>query len=565
MWFHTKGYSISSAKSAPLLEVTPDSRLLQLASFSFDVAVFEWALTLGSGAMLILAPRQNLLPGPHLHEAFARWELSHLSTSPAWLSAMEPPPLPYPRVVFAGGEAGNPQVSARWLMGRRHFNAYGPSEITVACSILSIEPDQLAYSLNFKRPLLLGAPFGQVQLYVVDRWGQPVPFGVTGELWVGGVGVSRGYHRRPGLTARQFVPDPFRANPGARLYRTGDLVRLVRLGSGQQCLDFMGRIDFQVKLRGQRIELAEIEAVLAETEGVSQALVRLEGSGDTAMLVAYLQSELDLPNPLALAKARLPQYMVPSHALVLARFPLTPSGKIDLKALPKPVHAAPTVFSPPETVTELALAQIWARILNCPADSINRDDQFFELGGHSLMVVRLANQIRAQFGLEVPVRELFEHTTLRTQAEILDAGDLFRPTEIQLPEILPSNESEILSEAQSAMWFLDQFEGSAGDQRMGGTYNIPAGWRINGPFDLRALAEAMAVLVLRHPILRAAYPAIEGAPSVSHLPPERVALRVLDLQASSTTKPLQRPTSVQRSIAPSLWPRVPCSEPPSFA
>ena len=502
-----------------------------MASFSFDVATFEWAATLVHGAMLVLAPRQSLLPGPHLSAVFARWQLSHLPSSPVWLSAMEPPEHEYPRVVFAGGEAGNPQTSARWMVGRRHLNAYGPTEITIVCSMLNVDETHLAYSHAFKRPLLLAGPFDNVQLYVVDRWGQPVSLGVIGELWIGGVGVTRGYHNRPGLTARQFVPDPFATLPGGRLYRSGDLVRQVQLDSGQHCLDFIGRIDFQVKLRGLRIELAEIEAVLAETEGVTGVVVQLHGTGEAAVLVAYLQSDQELADPLALAKARLPQFMVPSQVVVLRTFPKTSSDKVDLKALPKPSEANTKKSHPPATNSERLLATIWAQVLDGSAEGIGRDDNFFQLGGHSLLAVRLANQIRAQFGVELEVRTLFAHPTLRAQAEAIGSG--LSPT-LLLPEPVPRTHPERrLSHAQNTLWFLDQLEGSGGDGRLGGAYNIPIGWTVGGLLDVSALDRTLTDLITLFPILRSVYPSVAGRPSVQLLPPETLALRVIDLRATA--------------------------------
>ena len=258
----------------------------------------------------------------------------------------------------------------------------------------------------------IGRPIANTQLYVVDRWGHPVPIGVPGELLIGGDGLARGYHNRPELTAEKFIPDPFRSEPGARLYKTGDLARYRADGA----IEYLGRLDNQVKIRGFRIELGEIESVLAAYPAVREAVVlaREDVPGDKR-LVAYLTlKEREPPKDSelrGLLRAKLPDYMVPSAFVILDRFPLTPNGKVDRKALPSADAAGFTVreYEAPSGELEIRLAQIWAEALKVPR--IGRHDNFFELGGHSLLAVKLIERMR-RVGLQIEVRALFATPTV---------------------------------------------------------------------------------------------------------------------------------------------------------
>jgi non-ribosomal peptide synthetase component F len=270
---------------------------------------------------------------------------------------------------------------------------------------------------------------------VLDAYGQPAPVGVPGELHIGGVMLARGYLRRPGLTAERFVPDPFGAAPGGRLYRTGDLVRARPDGA----LEFLGRVDHQVKVRGFRVELGEVEAALARHPAVRDlAVVAREGPPGERRLVAYLLADPAALPPAAARRflaGRLPDYMIPAHFVVLPRLPLTPNGKLDRRRLPAPDEVlldTRETFVPPQTATEEALAGIWSQVLG--VSRVGRQDSFFDLGGHSLLATQVISRIRAQLQVEVPLRSMFETPTLAGLAGAVDS----RPTGIRAQTRAPA-------------------------------------------------------------------------------------------------------------------------------
>ncbi|MET0626706.1 MAG: phosphopantetheine-binding protein, partial [Pyrinomonadaceae bacterium] len=294
---------------------------------------------------------------------------------------------------------------------RRVLNLYGPSEDTTYSTF-----DVVASEGGGR--VTIGRPIANTQAYLVDASRRPVPVGVAGELYLGGAGLARGYLRRPGLTAERFVPDPFSAVPGGRLYRTGDLGRYLDDGR----IDFLGRADFQVKLRGFRIELGEIEAALGAHPSVRQcvAVVRGEGAGD-AQLVAYVvgADEAVAAGELRdFVRRRLPEYMVPSRFVPLDSLPLTPNGKIDRRALPAPEAGGGdegTAYEPPRTPVEQLLAGVWAEVLG--VERVGLHNNFFRLGGHSLLATQVVLRIREVFGVDVPLRLIFEQPTVAAIAE----------------------------------------------------------------------------------------------------------------------------------------------------
>jgi acyl-CoA synthetase (AMP-forming)/AMP-acid ligase II len=280
--------------------------------------------------------------------------------------------------------------------------AYGPTEATVACSSHRVREGGAGRNL-------IGAPIANTAFYVVDAAGRPVPVGVPGELWIGGAGVTRGYLGRAALTAETFVPDPFGGVPGARLYRSGDRVRWTAEGE----LEFLGRIDTQVKVRGFRIEPGEIEAALRTWPGVREAavVVRDDAAGDRR-LVAYVAGEVVADEAREHLRGRLPDYMIPAAFVVMDALPVNSSGKLDRKALPAPEYGgAEERYVVPRTPVEEVLAGVWAEVLG--AERVGARDDFFELGGHSLLATRVVSRIRAAFGVELPLRALFANPPSR--------------------------------------------------------------------------------------------------------------------------------------------------------
>ncbi|TQF10135.1 amino acid adenylation domain-containing protein, partial [Myxococcus llanfairpwllgwyngyllgogerychwyrndrobwllllantysiliogogogochensis] len=497
-----------------------DSRVLQFFSVGFDASVWEIFGALLAGATLVLAPRERLLPGTPLRTLLREEPVTAVSLTPSVLAQLEPEDFPSLRTLVSAGEACTPELVARWGDKVQMFNAYGPTEVTV-CATMS-EP------LSADQRLSIGRPWANVRAYVLDATLNPVPVGVPGELCVESVGLARGYRHQPDLTAERFVPHPFSRVPGSRLYRTGDRVRW--LDSGE--LEYLGRLDFQVKLRGFRVELGEVESLLGQQPSVREAVavVREDSPGDKR-LVAYVTPRagvsLDTDVLRGALEARLPAHMVPSAFVVLDALPLTSNGKVDRGALPaqeasKGSRDAARVE--PRTQTEELLAGLFAQVLGVPR--VGATEDFFELGGHSLLATQLASRVRAVLGMELPVRVLFEAPTVQALASRLD--NLRRTGEAgQVPPLtpVPRTGAVPLSFAQQRLWFLEQLT-------PGGTvYNVPAAIRFEQALDIAALERAFAELVRRHESLRTVFRSDEGHPVQVVLPDVKPPLTLVTLES----------------------------------
>ncbi|WNG47514.1 amino acid adenylation domain-containing protein [Archangium minus] len=393
----------------------PDTRVLQFASLGFDASVCEVFASLLAGSCLHLAPRDSLLPGPPLHSLLRSRSISAVTLTPSVLSQLDTEGLEGLLTVISAGEACPPDVASRWSSGRRFLNAYGPTEVTVCASIESrLDPLQPT----------IGRPFPNALLYVLDSRLQPLPIGLPGELFVGGPGVARGYLGRPDLTAERFVPNPFSQEPGARLYRTGDLVRWLPSGS----LEFLGRIDEQVKLRGFRIEPSEVSSVLREHPSVLDAFTLLrEDSPGLQRLVSYVVSREGEPDTGALRdflRERLPEHMVPAAFVPLAALPLSAHGKVDRRALPAPDEAhvgSGQPYMEPHGELERTLATIWCEVLGLRR--VGRNERFFDVGGNSMSIIRVQTRVQAELSLRVSLPELFQYPTIAKLAEHLSRLD----------------------------------------------------------------------------------------------------------------------------------------------
>jgi amino acid adenylation domain-containing protein len=384
------------------------SRVLQFASLSFDAAVWEVFSALLAGATLVLAPREKLLPGPGLLETLRRGRVTVATLPPSVLAILPPDDLPELRTVVSAGEAVDAATVERWSAGRAFVNAYGPTEVTVCATSAACEADG--------RVPAIGRALENVRVYVLDAAGRPAPVGVPGELYVGGVGVARGYLGRPGLTAEKFVPDPFPAGAGGRLYRTGDRARWRAAGE----LEFLGRVDQQLKVRGFRVEPGEVEAALRAHPGVRDAVVVARGEREAAGLVGYVTpAGVDVDEVLARLSTRLPAYLVPSALVALAELPRTANGKVDRRALPGPEVRA-DAFVAPRTPTEEAIAAIWSGVLG--RSPVGAHDNFFAVGGQSLRGMQVLNHIEARFGVRIPVKTLFTSPTVAGLAEAVEAA-----------------------------------------------------------------------------------------------------------------------------------------------
>jgi acyl-coenzyme A synthetase/AMP-(fatty) acid ligase/acyl carrier protein len=408
------------------LQLEETDRILQFASISFDAAVWDVVMSWRVGAALVLAEAHDLMPGEPLRDLLIRQRITTVLLPPAALAALPPTSLPDLKTLIAGGEACSAELLRPWLAGRQVFNAYGPTESSVVTTMFRCTADR-------KPPI--GHALPNTRVYVLDGKMQPVPIGVAGELYIGGAGLARGYLLRPALTAERFVPNPFAA--GERLYRTGDLVRWRSDGE----LDYLGRLDTQVKLRGFRIELGEIEAALLAQESIAQAVVVAREEGTAKRLVAYVVPHRDTsPDVGELRRAlqqMLPDYMMPAAIMRLDQLPLTPNGKLDRNALPAPDRHRDTDHQPPRNPVETVLAGLFAEVLGL--DRVGIHDNFFELGGHSLLAMQLVSQVRAALGVTLPVRVIFMGPTVAevaVHAEEALAGDIESMTPEELEAAL---------------------------------------------------------------------------------------------------------------------------------
>ncbi|ONI88284.1 hypothetical protein ALI144C_07565 [Actinosynnema sp. ALI-1.44] len=407
-----RGLAHMVATHAEHVGIEPGERVLQLASPIFDISIFEILLALGQGATLVTAAPERLVPGEPLAELICAERVTHLAIVPSAL-ALLPTDGYTPRVVVVGGEECPPALAERWSSIARFVNGYGPTETTVWATVDTCVPGT--------GRLTIGRAINGARAYVVDPDLRPRLTGVPGELVVGGMGVATGYLGRPGLTAERFVPDPFGDQPGGRLYRTGDRVR--RLADGR--IDFLGRLDSQVKIRGHRVELGEIEAYLHEHPSVRQAVVTTFRSpgGDLQVAGYYTTAGQDVPSAdvAAFLGTGLPGYMVPSALIQVPEFPRTPTGKLDRNALPSPATGDVSnrhEYVVPRTATEQVVASTWEEIFG--AGRVGAYDDFFMLGGHSLLAMRCVSLLAQRLGRPVVVGDLLTHRTVAGLAAFLD-------------------------------------------------------------------------------------------------------------------------------------------------
>jgi amino acid adenylation domain-containing protein len=394
----------------------PGGRFLHLLSFSFDAATGHLFATLCSGATLYLATPDTLSSTPALCRMLRDREITHVGSPVSiWLSTA-PEGLPALQTIVTGGEPCPSELVRTWGVERRLLNAYGPTEATI-CSTMALCADP-------NRKPHIGRPIANTQIYILDDFLGPVPIGVAGELYIGGMGVARGYLKQPGMTADKFLPDPFSELPGARMYRTGDLARYLPDGN----IDFLGRIDHQVKIRGLRIELGEIETILSQHSAVREAVVEaVEYAAGDRRLVAYVVPESGREPASSelrgLLRGKLPQYMVPSAFVVLDTLPLTPNRKVDRAALPRPGRTGQSgaSFVAPRTPVQEVLAAVWVQVLG--VERVGIHDSFFDLGGHSLLGTQVISRIQDLLKVQLPLRALFEAPTVAELSQVVAATE----------------------------------------------------------------------------------------------------------------------------------------------
>ncbi|MEP0858568.1 amino acid adenylation domain-containing protein [Trichocoleus sp. DQ-U1] len=518
------------------LGISQQDIFLAVTSLSFDIAALEIFLPITVGSRVVVVPHEIASDGAQLLATLTNSGATIMQATPAtwrlllaagWQGSKG-------LKILCGGEALPRQLAAQLLVrGDRLWNLYGPTETTIWSTIHLVESSDA---------ISIGHPIANTQVYILDRSLQPVPVGVTGELYIGGKGLSRGYLNRPELTAEKFIPNPFldQSEKSEFLYKTGDLARYLPNGE----LEYLGRIDHQVKVRGFRIELGEIEAVLGQHPGVQQAVViaREDNSIDKNLL-AYV-----VPKPAETAttpaqlrsflKEKLPNYMVPSGFVLLEAIPLTPNGKIDRRALPEPDTARPeleSAYIAPRTAIEEVVAGIWTQVLGL--EQVGMRDRFFDLGGHSLLATQVMSRLREAFQVELPLRYLFESPTVAGLAERIETACRAQQG-LQIPPLVPvARDGEFpLSFAQQRLWFLDQLN-------PGDAYNIPAAVRLVGALNIVALEQSFQAIIQRHEALRTTFATVEGQPVQVIIPSASFTLPVIDLRK---LPPTEREASVLR-------------------
>jgi amino acid adenylation domain-containing protein len=478
------GITSLAATAEDRMGVTSDATVLQFASVGFDVVVFELTMALGLGARLVICPDDARVAGPPLTGFLAEHGVTHGILPPSLVAALPPDQqLPAGMTVLVGTETVPPDLIGRWAERLNLIAAYGLTEATVNSTLWQAEPGWAA-------AVPIGVPDPNTTCFVLDSRLRPVPPGVVGDLYVGGRGLARGYLGRPGLTAERFVADPFGPH-GTRLYRTGDRARWRRDGN----VDFLGRDDDQVKVRGFRVELGEVASALTGHAGIRQAVAVADGSGDMTRIVGYVVPEdgpLDPAEVRAAAARRLPEYMIPAIVVVLdGPVPLTPNGKLDRRALPAPDRSGLTGDGAPRTPEEERLAAVFAEVLGLPEVGVH--DDFFALGGHSMAAMRLIGRVRTRFGADLGVRDVFDAPTVAGLVEVLAQRPSTRPA---LTPSGPPEESEPPAPAQRWRWER---------HRMAPRPDHALVLRPDEPYDEAALAAAVDDLVARHEPLRTVF------------------------------------------------------------
>ncbi|MFC4901942.1 amino acid adenylation domain-containing protein [Streptosporangium amethystogenes subsp. fukuiense] len=511
--------------------ITPDSRVLHFASPSFDASVMELLMAFAAGAALVIPP-SGAYSGAALADALRDARVTHALIPPAALAGVPEVPLPDLRTLIVGGDACAPNLVDTWAPGRLMINAYGPTEATIAAT--------MSAPLTAGEIPPIGSPVRDARAYVLDSWLRPVPAGVEGELYLAGPGLARGYLGRAGLTAERFVACPF-GGRGGRMYRTGDVVR--RRGDG--VVEFVGRVDQQVKVRGFRIEPGEVEAVLARHGSVSRVVVvvREDRPGDRRLVAYVVPAEgvsaervsaegeaasvgagpvLDVGELRRFAGEVLPEFMVPSAVVVLGALPVTGNGKLDRAALP-----APEVISEPgrgaRSVVEEILCGVFAEVLG--VERVGVEESFFELGGDSLLAMRLVGRVRSVLGVEVSVRAVFEASTVAGLAAWIGGvgGGGVRRRVVARAEagVVP------LSFGQRRLWFLNRLGVGAG------VYNVPVVLRLVGGVDAGVLGVALRDVVGRHESLRTVFPEVDGVACQRVLDTAEVSFEIVRVGADT--------------------------------
>jgi amino acid adenylation domain-containing protein len=526
---HNRGLCNTIAAQAPTFCTTPTDRVVQFLSINFDASVIEITAALCTGAALYVAGREAQLSGPVLSNFLKQNRITTIVLPPSVLATWEVEDLPDLKTVIVCGEPCPAKLVAEWGRGRRFCNVYGPTETSVWTSTgICVDP---------KTKPTIGRPIENIEYHILDANLTPVPATAIGDLYIGGVGLARGYFKAPALTAERFIPNPFATVPGERMYHTGDLVR--RLPNGE--IDIIGRSDQQVKVRGFRIELGEIETALNQHPSVQESVVVVrEDQPNQRRLVGYVVLK-SLPRITgrdlrSYLKSKLPDYMVPAVFVEMVEFPLSPNGKTDRRALPAPGVVQTEVdedFVAPRNALEEVVAGVWSELLG--VDRVGVYEDLFELGAHSISLTRAAARLRERFNVEVPLQCFFDSPTVAGVAAALETS-LAQAQQFGVKPIKRvSRESDLpLSFSQERVLFLHQLYGP------NKAYNTQATLRFTGKLDVDALERSLNEVIRRHEIFRTTFIEKEGrAIQLIHEEDKR-QLPVIDLSSFGSTEREER-------------------------
>jgi amino acid adenylation domain-containing protein len=527
------------------LGIGPDAKFAMVQPLSFDSCATVIYPALSTGGSLHVVSRERAIDPQAFGEYFSHHEIDCLKITPSHLGAMQrgvdaEKVLPRQMLVIGGESSSTEWVEKLRKMKPqcRILSHYGPTEATVGMLTYDVEQDRTERCTTV---VPIGHPLENTQAYVLDRWLQPVPTGVVGELYTGGLCVARGYLNHPETTAEKFIPHLYGKEPGGRLYKTGDQVRYLPDGN----IEFLGRLDQQVKIRGFRIELGEIEAALLQHKAIREAVVIATGEvGEEKRLVAYLVSakgeQLGLSELRSFLKRRLPDYMTPSSFVPMEKLPLMPNGKLDRGALPASGGDAYVrrEYEAPIGEIETALARIWGELLK--VERVSRHDNFFELGGHSLLAVQVMSRLRQEVGVEVGLAGLFERPMLADLAQIVE-----RSAPAELPPIRRVDRQGLLelSFAQQRLWFIHQLEPGSS------AYNIPKAVRLRGALDIHALRQSLQEIARRHEVLRTRFEPGDGCPAQVIDKPDEIEFPIWDLSGMKEREREERAREIVRKEA----------------
>ncbi len=487
------------------LKIDESSIVIQYASINFDASLWSIFSTLVSGGTLQIIEEEKRTSPDEVHEFMEKNKISVATLPPALLKHFPKTQLPSLKTIVVAGETSDKETMDFWSKERMMINAYGPTETTVCASLC-------VYDEN-KSVTQIGKPLSNTRLYVLDTNKQLLPVGIPGELYVAGIGIAQGYLNRPELTAKSFIENPF-INPDDNdaefysiLYKTGDLVK--RLENGD--IDYIGRTDFQIKIRGFRVELGEIESGICSMKNIHQSIVLAHGTGAEKQLIAYYtlkESDGEKYDPEAIRNylsSQIPDYMVPGIIIHLDQMPINRNGKIDRKALPQPdkeIIRGEVKFRPPENKIQTGLAEIWTEVLKLETPGI--DDNFFRVGGNSLTATMVSSRINRHFNVNMPVRLIFENPTI-FQISLKIEG--LEKEVIEVIPVIQRTQHLPLSSAQKRLWFLEQIH--TGEKSI---YNIPITYQLDRDPEINNLESAVNTLIQRHESLRTIFKSRDGIP-----------------------------------------------------